>query len=255
MDYTDAFNAITKIANEKRKAQDLDDLNLERSGSDVGRIQRFLGGANSPLSQQKKKNKEQAQLRTMLDLMRQDAEYAALWQAVENDVREAQQKADMFQQRVDTAIEQTMLDIQVTLDQAVILPDGRKAFLDKDGVAWTQNNEKIEPAIVAGIDWTGRPMRETYLQQRSRLEKSEDLSWESRVLSTRIGDIYNHIHDENKPPQKDELKTYQKDLISIEAQINQLNKQLDTLVNPQEPKNVSIQSDMTRDNIGTVPVI
>lgn len=223
------FDKIEDAAADRRRQQDFDDLQNEMKGDEVGRAPRFLSAEARQDLIDKRNGKQSRAMNALETLLLNDPGYAVLHKAVAAETHEALQNADMFQQRVDTAIEQTMQDIQATLDQAVTLPNGDKAFMGKDGVAWTQDNEILDPALAAGIDWTGRPMREEHLQNLARLEKLEGLSQEGRVLSTRIGDIYNHIHDEKEPPQADELKGYRDEIKGIEADYDLKNQALQDL--------------------------
>jgi len=255
VDLSGAFNAITEIANEKRRVQDLEDLNNERSGLQTGRMQRFLTGGNGGLDQQSKKDKEDASLRTMLDIMMQDQEYAALWNEIDQDTLKAQSKVDALQDRIDNAIEQIKEDLQQTLDDAVTLPDGRKAFMHKDGVARTVDGQKIDPTLTAGIDWTGRPTYDDYRKQRDALDKLNDLDRQNRANSAKLGDIRDRLHDDENPSTKDDLKGYKKDVQAIKDQTENLTKQFENNAAPQSLENTHDQTGVARDSIAAMPTL
>ncbi|MEP2943002.1 MAG: hypothetical protein ABJN40_01625 [Sneathiella sp.] len=242
LNLTGAFNAITEIANEKRKAQDLEDLNHERSGVESGRMQRFLVGGNGSIAQQAKKDREDAQLRTMLDVLMQDQEYAALWNEVDQDTLKAQSKVDALQERIDTAIEQAKEGLQQTLNDAVTLPDGRKAFMGEDGVVRAADGQKVDPAIVSGIDWTGRPTYDDYRKQRDTLDKLNDLDRQNRANSAKLGDIRNRLHDDENPSSKDDLKRDKDTVRDIEKDIDGLNVQVDAALSKDQPQQTTEMS-------------
>lgn len=229
MNFTDAFNALNKADREFRRKQDIDDLNREMSGVGASRLRRFVEDDQAPQSRRARKESDVADIRTALDIMMQNERYAALWQTVENDLRSARRGVESLQHRIETAITRAKDDMAATLAQAVTLPDGRKAFLDEDGSAWTQDGEPLDPAIAAGIDWTDRPTREEYLQQAKRLEQLEALDQDNRKLSLRLGDISNHVHDENDPASLEDLERYREEIEDISRSIGMTNEILQNL--------------------------
>ena len=95
--------------------------------------------------------------------------------------------------------------MQGILDRAVTLPNGRKAFLAANGEARTIDGNTLDPVLVAGIDWTGRPTWEEYQTQVQRLQALDDLAGRNAALLNEVGEIQDRL-DDNDRPTPDELE-------------------------------------------------
>ena len=227
MTYSDEFNSLTKIADEKKRAQDLEDLNLERSGANVGRIQRFLVGANAPNLLQAKKDREAQQLQTLLDIMMLDQEYAALWQKVGDDARKTQNEIEDFQKELRERIAQTDTAIAQMLDDAVTLPDGRKAFMNKEGKAFTADGDAVDPDVAAGINWQDTTPYEEFLALQDYRNRLNDANHRTQAMEVQIGDILDRHNDESDPPTKSQLGDDQDGIEAIRKEVQEMQSDLD----------------------------
>lgn len=224
------FDKIENAAADKRRQQDIDDLNNELSGNDVGRTARFLSpDVRERLLEQKQGQPSRAMSALEMALMSNPA-YAAIHKAAVDETRAAQRTAQTFQDDVDVAFADVRADIARMLDEAVTLPDGSKAFMGKDGVAWTVDGKRVDDAITAGIDWSGRPTREDYHELLAQEETLENASQQGRQLSNRLGEIYNELHDEDDPPSSDQLDSYRLEVQDIETEYNRMGREIQVIV-------------------------
>ncbi|MBB4123968.1 hypothetical protein [Martelella radicis] len=241
MDEADSgFREIEDAAAEKRRLADLNDLNNERNGDDVGRIARFLSPKARALARGEASDGKNGKRLSALELALLDPAYAFVYNAAVKENREAQNRAQAFQARIDDAIIHMQREIDGTLDKAITLPNGEKAFMNRHGEAWSADGDRVDDAIAEGFDWTGRPSLETYQDQKQRLERLEALSHEGRAMSLRLGEIGNDLDDRDHPLKKDEIDNLRAEMKSITDDIETMDRRLDSLVSDNSP---GIQAD------------
>ena len=233
MIFTKEFNTIGKAQNERIRQQDRDDLNHELAGVDVGRIKRFLSPESRDIVDGERKSEKAL---SALELLLLSADYAQAFEATEQAIREAQQKAGKFLDKVDQAIEKLQQEIDETLEQAVTLPNGKKAFMNAHGEVFTEDGERVDQAIVDGFDWTDKPSLELRDDQLRRMDQMRELDVEGTDLSLRLGEIDNALHDEDNPPDRDEVDALSDEVDGISSELNVLDKKLDSLLTPNGPK-------------------
>lgn len=227
-DYQDEFGAIESAAAEKRGQQSRDDLASELRGDEVGRIGRFLSeDARQELIARRdgKPSKFQSALELALAA---NATYAAIHAAAVDETQAAQRTAQAFQDDFEVALSKVRSDIGQILDEAVTLPDGRKAFMYEDGVARTVDGEPVDSALVEGIDWSGRPKGEIYQGLLAREESLENASHRGRQLSNRLGEIENELHDEDDPPSAEQMEAYRLEVQEIGSEYDALGSAIRT---------------------------
>lgn len=209
MDYTEAFNAKSDEAREKRKAQDLEDLDHESAGVDVGRIARHLGSENNPRNIKSKQERADKQFRTMLDLLLLDAEYRALYEDALNRLGDLENATQRAIEKAEQEITQAQQGLQDILDRAPVL-DGVRVFKDKDGNVWTEHGAQVKDQDVERIEWRGdEPSHEEFMAGTSNLEQKiqahkELLEYQTDVLGSARG----KLTDPNNPLKKDELSGF-----------------------------------------------
>lgn len=253
-DYQNEFDEIENAAADRRRQQNLDDLASELRGDEVGRQQRFLSTDARQDLIDKRNGKPSKAMAALEWLLANDPAYAALHKAAVSEVRTAQDKAEAFQVKVDDLILEAKQEIAKMVDAAVTLPDGRKAFLDKNDQAWTLDNEMVNPAITEGIDWTGRPKREEYLEHADRLNRLEGAAHQGRVLGTRLGEIHNELNDEDEPPSAEAIENYRAEIEAIDAELNSSTDELNIKTESQSIEN-DVAPDIATLNQSTVPTL
>lgn len=85
----DATITETK-AREARRRRDVDDLNNENAGREVGRMKRFLTGEADPDKKQKQREREHEFRSALMALLQDDPEYAVLYEETMDKLREAE---------------------------------------------------------------------------------------------------------------------------------------------------------------------
>lgn len=248
------FDKIESAAADQRRQQDIDDLNHELSGNDVGRTARFLSPeVRERLLAQKQGKPSKTASALEMALMSNPA-YAAIHKAAVDETRAAQHNVQAFQDDVEVALSEARADIAHMLDEAVTLPDGRKAFMGEDGIAWTMESERVDEAITAGIDWSKRPKHDAFQELLAREEALENASQQGRQLSNRLGEIHNELSDEDEPPSAEAIENYRAEIEAIEAELNSSADELNI-----KTENTSIENDVAPDiatlNQSTVPTL
>uniref|UniRef100_UPI003BAD9814 hypothetical protein n=1 Tax=Stappia sp. TaxID=1870903 RepID=UPI003BAD9814 len=175
-DYLGEFNGRSGTAEETRQRLDFEDAQREASGIEVGRISRFLSSdAREAIAERSGGGRASRSSMSALDiLLLNDPEYAQMHQAALDENRAGQAAVTDLQDRIAQVMAKIDSKIDETLDQAVTLPDGRKAFMHEDGSVYTADGELVDPAIAEGYDWEDRPGYEAYLsltQDKARLEQ------------------------------------------------------------------------------------
>ncbi|MGJ8629394.1 MAG: hypothetical protein ACSHXB_20775 [Sulfitobacter sp.] len=191
-----------------KRQVDLDDLQREIAGQDVGRMARFLG-ENDPRSNadQKKKAGERA-YRTLLDQMMWDAEYKALYIDLGNKLADAERDADDMLASIDAdllALTQHIADME---NEAARGPDGTPVFRYADGRVVDANGEAIPIEIAEGILWPDdAPSAEDYFgvrqQQANLLDQQRE--W-SNYRNDILGDVRDRYDDVDAPISKGDMQ-------------------------------------------------
>ncbi|MGJ8690800.1 MAG: hypothetical protein ACSHXZ_14920 [Gammaproteobacteria bacterium] len=253
--YIEEFNAESKAATERKRQLDFDDLQRELSGVDVGRIARFLSPEVRDAIHEAKTGQSRfgMKLSALVSLLMDDPEYARMYDAAVDENRAARNKHNAFEDRLEQSTLRAREDVDHSTEQAVTLPDGRKAHLDKDGVAWAVDNERIDSAVAEGIDWTGHETRESHLAKVKRLSALEELEQQSNGLGMRLGEIADALHDEDTPPSKDELKAFREEQDAIVEQIDEMDQSVHKALSGPAPDQ-GVQSNLSAlAELGSLP--
>lgn len=206
---TEYFNDIVRAQAEARRQVDFDDSQRELAGVEVGRIGRFLSAEAREAAKEGRsgggKGRSDAGM-TALEIALTQADYAEAFHAAEQENREALKVAGEFQDKIEAAIERMDSRIEATLDAAATLPDGRKAFMDKNGDVWTVDGERVDQALVDGIDWDGRLKLEAYEGMLADRAHLGEMDREGDGLSLRLGEIHDERHNDAQPLTKEEIE-------------------------------------------------
>ncbi|MEP3785591.1 MULTISPECIES: hypothetical protein [Paracoccaceae] len=191
----------------QKQQRDFDDLNLEMSGQDVGRIQRFFGEGEtrSPEAKRKKAEKEQAQQR-LVDLLTNPiykAKYNQAWSvliAAETAVAKAYDQ-------VDTEIINAKGVVTDMSDRAARLIDGSLVFRDENGDVRYADGAKVNAEDAASIVWTGNePSFEEYSAATLRLSDLEASRRDVERYETDVlGDARDKLSDQDNAQSLGEL--------------------------------------------------
>lgn len=229
---TDYFNEIVRAQAEARRQLDFDDSQRELAGVEVGRIGRFLSAEAREAAKEGRggsgKGRSDAGM-TALELALTQPDYAEAFQAAEQENREALKVAGEFQDTIEAAIDRMDSRIEATLDAAATLPDGRKAFMDKNDDVWTVDGERVDQAIVDGIDWDGRPSLETYEDMLADRARLEEMDREGAALSFRLGEIHDERHNDAQPLTKEEIEASRGEMDEITGRFDDLTGHTDKI--------------------------
>ncbi|WP_321337361.1 hypothetical protein [uncultured Cohaesibacter sp.] len=209
MNYSDEFNIITKAQNERLRQQDIDDLNNELRGTNVGRMARFLSPeARDVVSGENKGKKEFSNLLhlTMLDTMLMDDEYRQLYDDAMDRLRVLEEATQRALDKAQIELEKSQEQLRETLERAAML-NGVHVFKDAQGRVWTEHDQRVEDSDADRIEWKGNePSREEYHADRAKNHASQQSADDIRKYQTdTLGDARERLTDEDNPLTKDEL--------------------------------------------------
>lgn len=191
---------------EQKRQRDLDDLNNEAAGRDVGRISRFHHDRDPKTIEEKKQERER-RMSALAQLMR-DPAYAAAYQRARDAIDRAQVVLDAA--LLENA--QITEDLQERLEEmegrAARLPDGRAVFRTADGSIRTADghrlrSEALPASLIIPLD---APSYEDYALSRDALTSVRAHGQElSRVQTEVIDPARERLADEDNPLSLDEL--------------------------------------------------
>lgn len=226
---SDSFEEITKAQSERRRAQGFDDLHNEMSGSDVGRIPRFLSEEARTLLQEKRNGKSSRRMSALDMMLLNDPAYAQAYNDTMDFLGRAERVAEQDLSKLETQLAKAETALQSTLDSAATLSDGRKVFRDAEGLVWDEDQNPVDEASADKIEWRGaEPTNETYLKQKKEVQDLKTSIHEVRVYQTDVlGSAREELMDRDNPVSKermDSLKETMKELApsSLRSEINQL---------------------------------
>lgn len=224
-----SFKEITKVQSERRRAQDFDDLHNEMSGSNVGRIPRFLSEEARVLLQEKRNGKSSRRMSALDMMLLNDPVYAQAYNDTMDFLGRAERIAEQGLSKLETQLVNAEADLKSTLDSAATLPDGRKVFRDIDGKVWDEDQNPVDQATADKIEGReSEPTNETYLKQKKQVQDLKESIHEIRVYQTDVlGSAREELMDRNNPVSKermDDLKETMKEFApsSLRSEINQL---------------------------------
>ncbi|MBO9462468.1 hypothetical protein [Labrenzia sp. R5_0] len=175
MVYWEEFNKVSGSEAQKRAQLDFDDHQNEAAGRDVGRIRRFLTGAQHDPETIKKRREEQETAFYLA--IKHNAELARLYEEAAERLRETRQFLDDTREKlvaIRAGIEAQEQDI---LSRAARLPDGTLVFLGEDGRAYTRDGKLSDDPAAQNIIWQNHhaTLSEIQLsdQRRELLEQAE----------------------------------------------------------------------------------
>lgn len=205
---SNSFEEITKAQSERRRVQDFDDLHNEMSGSDVGRIPRFLSQEARALLQEKRNGKSSRHMSALDVMLLNDPTYAQAYNDTLDFLGRAERVAEQGLSKLETQLAKAEVDLQSTLDSAAALPDGRKVFRDIDGKVWDEGQNPVDQATADKVEWRGsEPNNETYLKQKKQVQDFKASIHEVRVYQTDVlGKAREDLTDRNNPKSIDEVK-------------------------------------------------
>ena len=218
----DYFNAITRAQTEAQAAQALRDWHNDISGVDVGRMTRTAIPDNDTLNDAKSKRKDD----TALDIILSSIDYDQMFADTQSRATDARSRGEDIGNRISALQEREDAAMQDILDRAVTMPNGRKAFLAANGEARTIDGKTLDPALVAGIDWTGRPTWEQYQTQSQRLEALDDLADRNAAFLNEVGGVQDRLDDDDRPT-PDELRALNEQLSGVEDGFDTIETELD----------------------------
>ena len=205
---------------DQKRQQDLDDLNNESAGRDVGRISHFHHDRD-PQQIEARKREEKHRHDMLLQMLR-DAEYAAAYQNAWVALDNAQ--SALTQALLENAEEAERLAevLDATTDQAAHLPDGTMVFRAADGSLRDADGNRLRsdalPASLAIPE--DAPSYEEYVDARNALYSARVRGQElARIQTDVIDPARNRLNDRDNPPDADELDRIRDQMDSVAERI------------------------------------
>ena len=198
---------------EQKRRQDLDDLNNESAGRDVGRISRFHHDRDPQTIEQKKRERE-ARESALMRMMR-DPAYAAAYQEAWDAIDRAQAALDAALLENAEEAERLVEIVREMESRAARLPDGSLVFRAADGSIRGADGHRLRSdAVPASLIFPlEAPSYEDYAASQGALlsarVRGHDLS---RVHDEVIRPAIDRMNDEDNPPTTEELGQIKDDL-------------------------------------------
>jgi len=190
---------------ERRRQQDLDDLQNEIAGCETGRMSRFLPrDERSPEGQKRKA--EQERFNRLMQLL-SDPAYLVVYERTMQALTDAEQAVDRTLLRLELEIAQADAALGNIRAHAARLPDGTRIYRDAQGVVRREDGSIVDDDLAATIMWRGdEPGFDSFSIARDRLAdlhagRDEILTYQNDVL----GPARDRLSDEDDPPSVDEL--------------------------------------------------
>ncbi len=189
-----------------RQRRDMEDLNNEIAGRDVGRRARFLNAdARSPEAERRKREARafQNRLIEMLNDPVYRAKYERVLQALSDAEQATQAAIDTLTEQIETA--QTALTDM--MDNAARLPDGTRVFRDANGVVRREDGTVVEDHLADTILWTGNePSFEDVNAAKTRIDGLQgQLDAANGYQNDVLGRARDRVTDTDNPPSEGEL--------------------------------------------------
>jgi hypothetical protein len=196
-----------------RKQRELDDLQNEMAGREVGRQRRFLS-ADDERTPEGRERKSQAEALTRLQLLMSNPEYAKAYQDTMNALRDAERATETALHKAGVARERASENLNGVLNKAQRLPDGTRVFRDVKGNVWSEDGHRIDGDTAEQIEWKAdAPDYETYLATKRDLEEAKRLEDEIRRYQTDVlGGTRDRLEDKDNPPSVEELDQIKREI-------------------------------------------
>lgn len=224
--------------------QDLDDYNNAVSGADVGRIQRHgMRVEIDPITGERKGSAAQRAAQTLDWLLANDLIYAHAYETAARQVNATLDRAGDILDRLLDERADVMDALAKTLENAATLPDGRKVFLDKNGVVRDADGNAIDAELAAGIVWKGNePSYEDIAALKKRAESLDAAINDVRGIEAELGGLQGELSDNDAPATLERVEDIEKRgrelsdrLEKIEAQNYGISKQAVAEIQEQIP--------------------
>jgi len=232
---------VDKTGTETKKQRDFDDLQHEVSGSDNGRMKRFLG-ENRQSIEAKRKKQEAREAQSRLLMLLADPVYRAKYELVHQRLDELEQAAERALSSLENKIFEAKADLKGIQDKAARLPDGTHVYRDADGVVRREDGSEVDQTMIDTIIWSGNePSYEAYQNANSVVSELEQQYAEVTDYRTDVlGTARNRIEDQDNPPSLNDLDDILKDIESTRpASLDGLGPAEDTAV-PTTSMNLTI---------------
>ncbi len=178
------------------------------SGSNVGRIPRFLSQEARALLQEKRNGKSSSHMSALDMMLLSDPAYAQAYNDTMDFLGRAERVAEQGLSKLETLLAKAEVDLQSTLDSAATLSDGRKVFRDTEGLVWDEDQNPVDQATADKIEWRGsEPTIEIYLKQKRQVQDLKESIHEVRVYQTDVlGSARADLTDRDDPKSIEDIK-------------------------------------------------
>lgn len=162
-----------------------------------------LGGrsaSSDDLAERGRKDRD-THTRTLTWLLANDRAYAKVYNDTMGALGDAERDADDALEKLEAAHTKARRDIQVMLDRAAKLPDGRRAFKDKNGQVWDEHGAQVSDDQAASIEWrSNEPTYEVFSDQSRYADDISRSVNEMRGVQVDLGEIREEMTDQKNPP-------------------------------------------------------
>jgi len=239
---------------DQKRQQDIDDLNNEMAGRDVGRQRRFLHDRDPQYIEERKR--EDKHRHDMLMQMMRDAEYAAAYQRAWDALDNAQDALSEALLENAEETERLAEALDAIEGQAARLPDGSPVFRAADGSLRDADGNRLRSdALPASLTIPeDAPSYEDYASARDALHSARMRGQELARIQTEVIDpARDRVEAGGMTPDElgaIEARMHQVPAMIAEGRVFDEHDMADTAIDPVEPERNAIP---TLDEIGPAP--
>lgn len=217
----ETFTDHEKRQLDKRLDADRTDYNNELQGNDVGRIKRFGIVKHDEADVKKRKN---AETQSRLQVMLANEVYRAAFDRANQALVDAQNAVYAAYLQASSNLSKSKEAFELALENSQTLEDGRKVFLDDDGVIYTAEGEVLDETVLATTDWKEGGTTWAEFQRLEQDYKADQEQFDMVVgYQQRIDNINQTINgDENDPTSLEELETLTEELERVAPDIEKI---------------------------------
>lgn len=209
---------------EAKRRVDEQDFHAEMSGRDTFKIARFL--STEQREDRREHRSSQARradgMSRLQSLLASNAAYAKLYNGTFDDLRGAESGADAALAELEAAHAKAQQELRDMEERAAKLPDGRCAFMNKNGDVVDEHGGRVSDTDAASIHWRGdEPTYEDFTAQQKYVDDLSRSIDTMRGIQVDLGEVREELSDKDSPPKHERVGKLGEKIESLNRQTQQ----------------------------------
>lgn len=215
-DQDNDFDRIENAAADRRRQQNFDDLQNELSGSEVGRIPRFLSAEARQILLDKRNGKPSAAMSALDMALMSDPHYAKVYSKAIDQLSMYDDATARALEKAQHISDVAQAELEDVLERAAKLSDGTRVFRDGNGAVWTEDHQRVDQDNADKIEWQGsEPSYERFIEKENTSKTSDHYINEIRRYQTDVlGAARDRVTDQDNPLSATDIENEMNDLRS-----------------------------------------